>query len=84
MYRNSMTNSSQHLKIIQTDKLVNFTRVVSRRIEIAYNFQDDLHSKFKHIPKFKKKGTWSPPGNQILCKLDIRSLQMKQKLKNLK
>ena len=54
------------------------------RIKIAYYFQDDLRSKFRHITKFKKKSTWSPPDNQILGAVKEKITQMESEIKSLK
>ena len=71
-------------KIIKPEELVNSTREVGRRFKIAYYFQDDLRSKFRHIPKFKKKITWSPPDNQILGAVKEKITEMESEIKSLK
>ena len=71
-------------KIIKSEELVNSTREVGRRIKIAYYFYDDLRSKFRHIPKFKKKFTWSPPDNQIFGAVEEKITEMKSEIKSLK
>ena len=71
-------------EIIQPEELVNSTRDIGRRIKIAHYFQDDLRSKFRHIPKFKKRSTWSPPDNQILGAIKEKITKVESEIKSLK
>ena len=71
-------------KIIKPEELVDSTREVGRIIKIAHYFQDDLRSKCRHIPKFKRKSTWSPPDNQIPGAVKEKITEMESEIKSLK
>ena len=85
--KNETTLLHKGLNFIPTPKiikLVNSTREVCIRFKIAYYFQDDLRSKLRHFPKFKKESTWSPPDNQILCAVKEKITEMESEIKSLK
>lgn len=68
-------------KTVDQNDLDDATKEIGRKIKIAYYFQDDLRNKFRHIPKFKKKSSWSPPDNQILGLVKDKIVKMENEIK---